>query len=347
MTTPHPRRRHAPRRRAGFTIVELLMVILIIGVLAALLIPAIQNAIRNAREAEVVVEIKGLEKGITDFNNRFGMDPPSFIVLCEQATDWAADWSPSGSPPVAGLDEIHRRTSRALVRQLWPDFDFAYSDPVLSGAMDINGDGDTVDTLVLNGAECLVFFLGGVSETNVVDRTGALKSGATAGDPITWWSPIGFAANPQYPFARGENRVGPFVEFDAGPDSRVRDVSIHPALTTEFMPEYVDTLSGQENPFAYVSSYHSRGYQVAGPDGTAATIDDELIGLTTAIYFTDDNNPAAGSVGPPYNPNTFQIISPGGDTEYGAGGEYNNEGVPSARANERDNITNFKGGRLN
>jgi prepilin-type N-terminal cleavage/methylation domain-containing protein len=188
MTTPHPRRRHAPRRRAGFTIVELLMVILIIGVLAALLIPAIQNAIRNAREAEVVVEIKGLEKGITDFNNRFGMDPPSFIVLCEQATDWAADWSPSGSPPVAGLDEIHRRTSRALVRQLWPDFDFAYSDPVLSGAMDINGDGDTVDTLVLNGAECLVFFLGGVSETNVVDRTGALKSGATAGDPITWWS---------------------------------------------------------------------------------------------------------------------------------------------------------------
>jgi general secretion pathway protein G len=361
MTTSSLRRRPVSLRRAGFTIVELLMVILIIGILAALLFPAIQAAMLNARAAEVVVEIKGMEKGMVDFKARYGTDPPSFIVLCEAATDWNSDWG--SSPPYPGLDERHRRASRALVRQIWPDFDFTTDQ-------DIDGDGNANETFVLNGAECLVFFLGGVVDP--VDTNGDGTPDALG--------VRGFSANPQYPFVRGGNRVGPFVNFDS---ARLIDVDTlrSTGRPGSGMPEFLDTIAGQELPYQYLSSYAGRGYQPYGLDFNpsmstgAGTIDDELmVRMTPSVGFVGLASPylrsASATSVEPWNRDTWQIISPGFDFEFGIGGFYGGENVPTSedrnnngvldppedtnangmldsRTTERDNITNFKGGRLN
>ncbi len=53
----------APRRRNGFTLVELLVVIAIISVLAALLLPAMEGAMRAARQAACANNFRELLTG--------------------------------------------------------------------------------------------------------------------------------------------------------------------------------------------------------------------------------------------------------------------------------------------
>lgn len=340
----HPARRH-PLPRGGFTLIELMVVIIVIALLAALLFPAIRGAMLKVREATVVTEMSSFDRSLTEFKSRYGVDVPSFIVLCELGTDWSNDWSmtpPSGGLP-PGITDAHRRASRAFIRQVWPDFDFSYS--ATGGRRDFNGDDTATpdDTLVLNGSECLVFFLGGVV------RRGATLFPDTAPFPAVFANTmkddalVGFAANPQNPFdsTSSNNRVGPF--FTAFSVDRFIDVD------NDGMPEYRDGLSGQQRPYVYVSSYGGTGYKPWGADNAPGNADDEIpidaggARLMNDAYRKDDGT----ATGPYLNLQSYQLISPGIDYELGTGGPYNGTGVPSTRLNERDNITNFKSGRLN
>ena len=319
-------------RRGGFTLVELLVVIVVIAILASLLIVAVTGATKRAREAQVVAEMGGIDSAMVQFKNRYGVNVPSFIVLCEAGADWNGDWD--STPPMAGITNVHRRASIAFLRGVWPDIDLTYSQATpTAGEIDLNGDGDAVDVLVLNGTECLVFFLGGVFQRGPVSNDLA--------DDVQ----IGFAANPTFPFGATStsNRIGPFVTFNV---ARYTDVD------GDEVPEYRDPLPGQQRPYIFVSSYDGRGYQPYGINGTQNDADDEIplqggTGMINDIYRQDDRNPSTPPpLAPALNPNSFQIISPGGDDfEFGAGGEYNGE--RSVNVNERDNITNFKNGRLN
>lgn len=368
MTRTIPAIPRRPAHRGGFTIIELLMVIIIIGILAAFLIPAISGARKTAQEAKVRVEITNFDAAIAQFKERYGVEPPSFVVLYEvgEANNSSPSWNNSTSPGM-NLTAAHRRTSHAAIRQIWPDFDFAHlGDPPSNtnpgkhnptpgnGAIDINMDGDETDVLILNGAECLTFFLGGIPDQVEVNGMPGFQPGSDQ------WNLTGFAENSRAPFAGRDiatARVQPFYEeFDP---SRLVDVESRYGIdpVDELMPEFLDTLPGQELPYQFLSSYGGRGYQPWGLDGQAgASATDPLaydnetlpapIGLSLHYLaeLPSATNPLA------QNPNTYQIISPGYDHEFGVGGFYDGESVPATpptRAVERDNISNIAGGRLN
>ena len=77
------------RSRGGFTLVELLVVIAIIGILVALLLPAIQAAREAARRAQCINHIKQIGIAIHLFHDSKKVLPPS-RVDCDHST-WAAE----------------------------------------------------------------------------------------------------------------------------------------------------------------------------------------------------------------------------------------------------------------
>lgn len=64
------------KRQSGFTLVELLVVIAIIGILVALLLPAVQAARESARRTQCVNKLRQLGVAMLNYENTFGGLPP-------------------------------------------------------------------------------------------------------------------------------------------------------------------------------------------------------------------------------------------------------------------------------
>lgn len=67
--------------QAGFTLVELLTVIAIIALLAALILGLAGNAQKSAARNKAEAEIEQLSVFITDYQMKYGQVPPSFASL--------------------------------------------------------------------------------------------------------------------------------------------------------------------------------------------------------------------------------------------------------------------------
>jgi general secretion pathway protein G len=232
-----PRTHQAPSNRSGFSLIELLVVIVIIGILMALILPAIGRVRYRAQVQQTAAELTQLDTAITKFESDFGVKPYSELVVTEDPATTSWDATPA------------LQQTRTKLRRIWPQLSF-------TGMIDFNadgaftGDGGSDATITLTGSESLVFFLGGVMSR---DQNGnALVDPAEVGTTPTW---IGFSKNPVTPFiTSGGNRLGPVFTFDP---ARLVDTD------GDGMMEYLDSLPDQKTPIYFVSSNNGQGYSPA------------------------------------------------------------------------------------
>ena len=347
------RHRQPAVRRSAFSLIELMVVVVIIAILTSLLLVGVNAAREAAQLTKVKVEMSNLSKSISDFKLEFGVEPPSFLVLYENNTgamSWADD-SASGNIPGSSTvtwDQL-RVLSRAQLRAVFPNYNFTTT--AVNGTLDINRNGVTGERIVLNGAECLAFFLGGISEKVDTNNNGDDT------DPTDGFQMFGFSSNPENPFGSiTGNRIGPFLATDSITPNRIvdGDASTSPPAP-DYIPELYDPLSttipGQSAPYQYFSSYDGAGYRPLGLDTTASVTEDDegTDGNYAYVQTVTGTGTAGGGVATFWNPNSHQIVCAGRDAEIGNGGGYNtgrkffnitNNAIQTS-TEDADNLANF------
>jgi prepilin-type N-terminal cleavage/methylation domain-containing protein len=314
------------RGRSAYTMIELLVVILVIGILVAITVPVLNKVIINARQTTARQEIAQLDAALQSFMSTYQVSYiPSRIRLCSLQSTYTT--SPS---PTAGLDA----DSQQYLIKLFPKL---ASGNWASGGVAWTSNSNYTGDVTLEGHQCLVFFLGGV------------QTGSGSGTSATNLGCLGFSTNPTNPASTTGDRVGPFFEFagnrlvlfNGGTNGGTSIAGYNGNAFLSYVDPFGNTSSGAAapgakiQPYAYFSSYKTlNGYnRYTGDNG-----DNSSLGV--AAYFTS-TSPTTQFV----KPSRFQILCAGVDGNYGSGGSWSPDGSGMSGYG-LDDLSNFTPGRI-
>ena len=282
------------KTRQGFTLVELLVVIVIIGILGSLVFVGGQAAIRAARQGVIKSEISQVGLALESYTSKHGEYPPDF------------------SDEAAVLRHVRKR---------WPSYKFtnfsALCADIQAGSLfqDENGKWyawDFENTDVSHMA-ALAFWLGGLPEP----ATGMLG---------------GFAADVSAPMSvglpgDGTQRETPLMELTIGANCKMYQVvnASGNALGTGTKADpylVLPAIVARELPFVYFKASAKGDYlqkdSVTDPKHIHFDMCAELQEAGCAAPYAKTN--AAPDEAVWHNPKGYQLVHPGLDGNFGGGG---------------------------
>ena len=271
------------RCRSGFTLVEVLVVTVMIGILLALVSTAVFPALQSAKEFAITSEAGQLGMAIEAFKSHYGGGYPP-ADLAKPASD--------------GVDPLYN-----FVRETFPRF---------TEVPDPNDPG----TMLLLDEDNLRTYLQTMKNEDG-DVEGVYITSFDPGQALVFWL-VGFSNNPADPFdghvarMRGKNLEKAFYDFDPG---RLGTRNEDGIWTVHYYPETVKSMNSDEAiatggslSFLYFDKRaYDKSYDPNGPGGGGS--------LPTFSAYQE-----SGGTNPFYNPTSFQIISAGLDKQLGEGG---------------------------
>ena len=285
---------NARQSRLGFTLVELLIAIAIIGILMSLTVTAVTRAITRGRETASRLEINALSQAIEQYNLKYG------------------DYPPDGSSEQVLLRHVRKIFPRISAQDL----------ALLTQLTRARGSSN-FSAVAMDRGEVLVFFLGGFSGNPLNPFTGEggpLKR--IGNDPmnIASYEYNGTRDNAFYDFDTNRltiarNAAGVLLSTD----EKMLGLGSEPTLGGEDqLPAYLARV-GTPTPLVY---FDSRTYGNIAATG-APIYNGYLAGSTeyggVRPYMTNSNAGGATYADLKFhNDSTFQIISPGLDGVFGA-----------------------------